>query len=56
MNKTLTRCALAVGSLFLAHAALAYEAGAAGSGKITGKVAFKGAAPAAKKEGEKKGK
>lgn len=49
MNKTLTRCTLAVASLFAAHAALAYDAGAAGSGKISGKVAFKGAVPAAKK-------
>lgn len=48
MNKTLSRCALAVGSLFVAHAALAYDAGAAGPGKITGKVAFKGA-PVSKK-------
>ncbi len=49
MNKTLTRCALAVGLLFVAHAALAYDAGSAGGGKISGKVAFKGAAPTAKK-------
>lgn len=48
MNKTLTRCALAVASLFIAQGALAYEGGAAGGGKITGKVAFKGA-PVSKK-------
>ena len=48
MNKTLSRCALAIGSLFVAHAALAYDADAAGPGKITGKVAFKGA-PVSKK-------
>ena len=49
MNKLLTRCAVAVGALFLFQVALAYESGAAGSSKITGKVAFKGAVPASKK-------
>lgn len=49
MNKTLTHCAIAVASLFAAHTANAYDAGAAGSGKISGKVVFKGAVPAAKK-------
>ncbi|MBI4988957.1 MAG: hypothetical protein HZC23_09075 [Rhodocyclales bacterium] len=48
MNSTLTRCALAVASLFVAHAAFAYDGGGAGGGKITGKVAFKGA-PVSKK-------
>ncbi|MBI5899857.1 MAG: hypothetical protein HZB40_11570 [Rhodocyclales bacterium] len=43
MNKALTGCAVAIGALFVTHA-MAYEAGAAGSGKISGKVAFKGAA------------
>lgn len=48
MNKTLTRCTLAVASLFVAQGVFAYEGGAAGGGKITGKVAFKGA-PVSKK-------
>lgn len=43
MNKILTGCAVAIGALFVTQA-MAYEAGAAGSGKISGKVAFKGAA------------
>lgn len=50
MNKALTRCAVVVGGLFLSHAAVAYEAGAAsGGGKVAGKVAFKGTVPAARK-------
>ena len=49
MKKALTSCAIAVGTLFLTQASFAYEAGAGGGGKITGKVAFKGAAPATKK-------
>lgn len=48
MNSTLTRCALAVASLFVVQAALAYDGSAAGPGKITGKVAFKGT-PVSKK-------
>jgi hypothetical protein len=48
MNHTFTRCALAVASLFVAQAALAYDASGSGGGKITGKVAFKGA-PVSKK-------
>lgn len=48
MNLTTTRCALAIASLFVAQAALAYDAGGSGGGKITGKVAFKGA-PVSKK-------
>lgn len=48
MNKALTVCIVAASALLATHA-FAYEAGTAGSGKITGKVAFKGAAPAAKK-------
>jgi hypothetical protein len=48
MTLTLTRCALAVASLFVAQAALAYDASGSGGGKITGKVAFKGA-PVSKK-------
>lgn len=43
MNKVLTGCAVAIGVLFVTQA-MAYETGAAGSGKISGKVAFKGAA------------
>lgn len=48
MNRTLTCCALAVSALFVAHAAFAYDGSAAGPGKISGKVAFKGA-PVSKK-------
>lgn len=48
MQVTIIRCAVAIASLFIAHSALAYEAGAAGRGKITGKVAFNGA-PVTKK-------
>jgi hypothetical protein len=48
MKKVLTGCAIAVGALFMTQA-MAYEAGAvSGGGKVTGKVAFKGA-PASKK-------
>jgi hypothetical protein len=49
MKKALTGCAVAAATLILAQASFAYEAGAPGGGKITGKVAFAGAAPAAKK-------
>jgi hypothetical protein len=49
MKKALTACTVALGALFASQAAFAYEAGAAGPGKITGKVAFKGAVPAPKK-------
>ncbi|OHC63614.1 MAG: hypothetical protein A2045_07825 [Rhodocyclales bacterium GWA2_65_20] len=49
MNKVLTGCAIAMGALFVTQA-LAYEAGAvANGGKVTGKVSFKGTAPAPKK-------
>lgn len=48
MKKVLTGCAIAVGALFMTQA-MAYEAGAvSGGGKVTGKVAFKGA-PSSKK-------
>ena len=49
MNRLLTCCTGAVGAFFLSQVALAYESGAAGNSKITGKVAFKGAVPAPKK-------
>jgi len=48
MKTMLTRCTLAVASLFVAQTALAYDAAGGGGGKITGKVAFKGA-PVSKK-------
>ena len=49
MKKALTGCTIAIGALF-ATQALAYEAGAVASGgKVTGKVSFKGTAPAPKK-------
>lgn len=44
MKKAVSICAIAVGALFVTPA-VAYEAGAvSGGGKVTGKVAFKGAA------------
>ncbi len=49
MKTMLTRCALAVASLFVTHFAMAYDSTGAGTSKITGKVSFKGAVPAAKK-------
>jgi hypothetical protein len=50
MNQALSRCALVIGAFFLSQTAAGYEGGAAsGTGKITGKVAFKGAVPAPKK-------
>ena len=49
MRMLLTRCAIAVGALFVTQA-MAYEASAvSGGGKVAGKVSFKGAAPAAKR-------
>ncbi len=48
MKRVLTGCAIAVGAMFVTNA-MAYEASAvSGGGKVTGKVAFKGA-PVAKK-------
>ncbi|MDP2810105.1 MAG: carboxypeptidase regulatory-like domain-containing protein [Rhodocyclaceae bacterium] len=50
MKKSVTGyCAMAIGALFATHT-LAYEAGpVANGGKVTGKVSFKGTAPAPKK-------
>lgn len=49
MKRIMTVAAIGVGALLLAPALAAYEVGAAGSGKITGSVSFKGAAPASRK-------
>ena len=49
MNRTLTGCAIAVGMLSLVSLAQAYDVAAvSGGGRVTGKVSFKGAAPAPK--------
>lgn len=50
MKDAMTGCLITVGMLLLVPLAQAYEAAAVtGAGKVTGKVEFKGAAPASKK-------